>query len=135
MRLLCARRRLDEIDPGFVEALQERGTRFFLPDTYNDSLNYSLPSRWYGGDENFSENVSTNMTDMSRQPGTLREPYDNLENNASEYIPEPDEDPGIQGSGYRYIPEPDERSENNSENNGENNSENNSVEWSIPEAS
>lgn len=99
-----------------------------------------------------------NMTDMSQQPGIIQEPYDSQENNTSEYIPELDENQGIQDSGYWYVPEPDERSEknsNNSENNSkdnknnnnsnENNSnnnennnnsnENNSGEWNISEAS
>jgi len=139
--------KLDEVDPGFVEALQERGTRYFLPATYNSNLDYSLPSRWYGGEENFSENISMNRTDISQQPGTIQEPYDNWENNTFESIPEPDEDQGIQGNGYWYVPESDEGSDNYSENYSENYSdnysenysdnysENYSEEWNIQEAS
>ncbi|WP_394325520.1 tetratricopeptide repeat protein [Methanosarcina barkeri] len=76
--------KLDEIDPGFVDALQERGTKFFLPEYYNSILNYSLPSRWYGGEENVSGNVSTNTTAPS-QSGKITEPSDSLENNSSNY--------------------------------------------------
>ena len=113
--------KLDEIDPGFVDALQNKGTRFFLPEAYDSTLNYTLPSRWYGGEENVSGNVSTNMTatplsgDIQKSSDNLenntsnftQEPYDNLENNTNNYTPELNEDKENQNSGYWYVPEPD----------------------------
>jgi tetratricopeptide (TPR) repeat protein len=39
--------RLDSIDPGFADSLNDRGTRFFVPSEYSETLDYSLPDRWY----------------------------------------------------------------------------------------
>jgi tetratricopeptide (TPR) repeat protein len=39
--------KLDSIDPGFEEALDNRGTKFFLPKEYDPNLGYELPLRWY----------------------------------------------------------------------------------------
>jgi tetratricopeptide (TPR) repeat protein len=112
--------KIDEIDPGFVDALQKRGTKFFLPEYYNSTLNYSLPSRWYGGEENVSGNVSTNTTEPS-QSGTITEPSASPENNSSNYTPELDEGQESEDPGYWYVPETDDGRVNSSE------------EWSVPE--
>jgi tetratricopeptide (TPR) repeat protein len=48
--------KLDSIDPGFAAALDDRGTKFFLPDTYSDTLDYELPSRWYSDTMDTTEN-------------------------------------------------------------------------------
>ena len=91
------------------------------PEAYDSTLNYTLPSRWYGGEENVSGNVSTNMTatplsgDIQKSSDNLenntsnftQEPYDNLENNTNNYTPELNEDKENQNSGYWYVPEPD----------------------------
>jgi tetratricopeptide (TPR) repeat protein len=42
-----AKEKLESIDPGFTAALDDRGTKFFLPAYYSDTLDYELPSRWY----------------------------------------------------------------------------------------
>jgi tetratricopeptide (TPR) repeat protein len=42
-----AKTKLDAIDPGFAAALDGRGTKFFLPTSYSDTLDYELPTRWY----------------------------------------------------------------------------------------
>jgi len=39
--------KLESIDPGFVESLDDRGTKFYLPSNYSSKLNYTLPERWY----------------------------------------------------------------------------------------
>ena len=100
-----------------MDALQERGTKFFLPEYYNSTLNYSLPSRWYGGEENVSGNISTNTTAPS-QSGKITEPSDSPENNSS-YTTELDDGQESEDSelddeqesedpDYWYVPEPDE---------------------------
>ena len=117
--------KIDEIDPGFAEALQKRGTKFFLPEYYNSALNYSLPSRWYGGEENVSGNVSTN-TIVPPQLGKITEPSNSPENNSSNnnssnssnnnsnnnnssnYNTELDDEQESEDPDYWYVPEPDE---------------------------
>ena len=94
--------RLYAVDPGFVEALQNRGTKFFIPDTYRSEMDYSLPVRWYGGEANASENLSINMTEVPQHLETNQEPSGNQENNDSEYsyIPEQDENQGNESGEY-----------------------------------
>ena len=43
----ATKEKLDTIDPGFVVSLDDRGTEFFLPSSYSDTLDYKLPQRWY----------------------------------------------------------------------------------------
>jgi len=55
--------KLQSVDPDFVESLDDRGTAFFLPDTYSETLDYELPDRWY---ENESEEAApVNNTTVS----------------------------------------------------------------------
>ena len=61
--------KLHAIDPGFEEALKKRGTKFFFPDTCDSKLNYSLPIRWYEGEENATINLSK-ITNISQKPDT-----------------------------------------------------------------
>jgi hypothetical protein len=49
---------IELIDPEFVVSLQDRGTAFFLPESYSDTLDYELPVRWYDGNP---ESISVNQ--------------------------------------------------------------------------
>jgi hypothetical protein len=51
---LC-KQTLESIDPGFESALKDRGTQFFLPTMYSESLDYQLPARWYPEDNTTSQ--------------------------------------------------------------------------------
>jgi tetratricopeptide (TPR) repeat protein len=99
--------KLDEIDPGFEDALQKRGTRFFLPETYDSTLNYSLPSRWYEGGESVSINVSTNKTEVTFS-GVFQKLDNNTENNSINYTLQPNKDQGNQDPDYWSVFEPGE---------------------------
>lgn len=103
--------RLDVLDPGFEAALDNKGTRIFIPETYRNNLDYPLPVRWYGGEENITLNTginttqgaSTNTTQTSQQlNNTLSEPEEEYKE-ADENNSGSNED-----TGYWYIPEPDE---------------------------
>ncbi|MCD4801158.1 MAG: hypothetical protein K8R01_06170, partial [Methanococcoides sp.] len=45
------RKKLEALDPDFIAALDDRGTKFFTPDKYDPAIVYELPSRWYDGED------------------------------------------------------------------------------------
>jgi tetratricopeptide (TPR) repeat protein len=56
---------LDTVDPGFEAALDNRGTKIFLPEEYRTDLGYKLPTRWYE-----EETTAANTTMAEDQAGT-----------------------------------------------------------------
>ncbi|NLO29543.1 MAG: tetratricopeptide repeat protein, partial [Methanosarcina mazei] len=119
--------KLDSLDPGFEAALQNRGTRIFIPQTYRGNLDYPLPLRWYGGEDNVSLNTSTNMTPVSQElNNTSSEPEEEYEETYESYTESGEE-------GYWYIPEPDEDQNNKSPENRGQKKENDADNWYVPE--